>query len=167
MRKFDLKDFLFKFFIIAGLIALDLITKALFAEYFQSNSDIVLIPGLLELTYYENTGASLGIFADKTIYLTIFSAIFVVVLMVYDYFFKDESKLYKWAYILIIAGAIGNLIDRICFSFVRDFIGMFSWYVCNIADILIFFGVVLYVIFAITDFLKKKKEKTNAGKDSN
>jgi len=158
MKKFELKDFLFKFCLIAGFIALDLISKALFAKYFQTNADIVIIPGLLELTYFENTGASFGVFADKTIYLTIFSAVFVVLIMLYDIFFKDDSKLYKWAYSLIVAGAIGNLVDRICFSFVRDFISMFSWYVCNIADILIFFGVILYILFAIIDFFKKKKE---------
>jgi len=162
MKKIELKDFLFKFCLIAVFIALDLVSKALFASYFSSNPDIIIIPGLLELTYFENTGASFGVFADKTIYLTIFSAVFVVLIMLYDLFFKDESKLYKWAYSLIVAGAIGNLVDRIFFSFVRDFISMFSWYVCNIADILIFFGVVLYIIFAIIDFFKKKKENTNA-----
>ena len=166
MKKFDLKDFLFKFCLIAGFIALDLVSKTLFAKYFSSNPNIIIIPGLLELTYFENSGASFGIFADKTIYLTIFSAVFVVLIMIYDLFFKDDSKLYKWAYSLIVAGAIGNLVDRICFSFVRDFISMFSWYVCNIADILIFFGVILYIVFAITDFFKKKKEKTNDKTDS-
>ena len=121
---------------------------------------------MLEFTYFENSGASFGVFSDKTIYLTIFSAVFVLIIMVYDYFFKDDSKLYKWAYSLIVAGAIGNLIDRIFLGFVRDFISMFSWYVCNIADILIFFGVILYIIFAITDYLKKKKEKETNDKSN-
>ena len=117
------------------LIVLDQITKFIFTgkEYLISNVGI---------NYVENTGAAFGMFKDLNWFFIVFS-ILVIVFIFYYY------KKIKWKFplILILAGTIGNLIDRIFFGYVRDFFMIWIWPVFNIADICITVGVLLLVFY--------------------
>ena len=160
MKKINVKSILIKLAIVVGLVAVDLITKKLAQVYLQGSDTIVLIPNFLELSFVKNSGASFGMMSDKTLILTIFSGVFIVGIIVYDYFFGDNNKLYISAFVLILAGAIGNFVERVvAMHEVTDFIGMFNWYVCNIADIFICVGIALYVLYCILDILSKRKTK--------
>jgi len=117
------------------LIVLDQITKFIFTgkEY---------LIGSFGINYIENTGAAFGIFKDLNWFFIAFS-VFVIVFIFYYY------KQIKWKFplILILAGTIGNLIDRIFFSYVRDFVMIWIWPVFNVADICVTVGVLLLVFY--------------------
>ena len=101
------------------------------------NSSIILIPHVLNLTYVQNTGAAFGIGSNST---SMFVAVNVVIIGLITYFIfskKEElSKLILIALHLVLAGGIGNLIDRIVRGFVIDYINkissfQFGRYICS------------------------------------
>lgn len=86
--------------------------------------DIIIIPDVLKLQYHTNTGAVWGILTDKTLFLSIFTVI-VLLLIILFYFKIPQARKYsflKLSIIFIMAGAVGNLIDRIFLGHVIDFI---------------------------------------------
>ena len=95
------------------------------------NSSIILIPHVLNLTYVQNTGAAFGIGSNST---SMFVAVNVVIIGLITYFIfskKEElSKLILIALHLVLAGGIGNLIDRIVRGFVIDYF-QFGRYICS------------------------------------
>lgn len=146
-----------------GLIA-DLVSKYLFARYFESGGeDIIVISNFFEFTYLKNTGAAYGLFGDSTVMLIIISIVFVGVFLLYDYFNHSNSWWYIIGISLILSGAIGNMVDRIFLGYVRDFISikLFS-FVFNIADLLITVGVICFLIFMVISMVKDYKR----GKDA-
>ena len=152
--------------IIIGLV-LDLVTKWIFAEYFANGAkDIIVIPNFFKFTYLENTGAAYGIFGDSTIMLAIISIVFIVVFILYDYFNHSNNIWYILGVSMIVSGAIGNFVDRIFLGYVRDFISMSIFnFVFNIADTLITFGVICFIIYLIISLVKERKEKINGVED--
>jgi len=132
-----------KFFsLIVLIIILDQITKL-----FTENLHIKLFD-FFRINYVENTGALFGILPGFNILFITFSIISLIVLVTWAYY----EKKYWLSFSLITAGLIGNLIDRIFLSYVRDFIDFIIWPVFNIADISICIGV-----FIILYYLIKKK----------
>jgi signal peptidase II len=159
--KNKLRDYILKLSIVLLIILLDITTKVVFENYFKTSVSqrIVLIPNLLSLTFEKNTGAAFGIFDNGTIYLAIFSIVFLFGFFVYDYFNKDKNVWYVLSFSFIIGGAIGNFIDRIFLGYVRDFI-MFDFInfpIFNIADMSLTFGVICYFVYIL--FFYNKKEK--------
>ena len=128
--------------LVAGV--LDIITKIIFGNIFESrSSDIVVIPNFFDFTYLKNTGAAYGMLGGHTWLLILVSLAFIVCFIVYDIFNKSNNKWYLCGLSLIIGGAVGNLIDRIFLGYVRDFINIkiFS-FVFNLADLFITIGVI-------------------------
>lgn len=165
LQKFRLdKLMLAKILIIISLIVIDIATKVFFAQYFASGKEnIEILWGLITFTYVENTGAAFGSFASGTIILTIVSFVFATLWIVMDIYSQKQTRIYVYSFTLIVAGAIGNLIDRLFLGYVRDFIkfSMFG-FVCNIADICITLGVILYAVYILLDMFKERnKDKVN------
>ena len=140
-------------FVCIALVAVDLILK-----YFEEAQgwDFTVIPGFIWVEHgHRNPGAAFSWLADTEwgmIFLTVFSIILLAVMIVAFVFVPERSVLLKTALVMIIAGALGNLIDRATFQEVRDFVwvGIGSWGAyCNFADFFIVFG----VIIAVIDFL--------------
>ena len=159
--------FIISIIIIAGLV-LDLVTKSIFAKYFASAvDDIIVIPNFLKFTFVKNTGAAYGMFGDSTVMLTIVSLVFIIAFAIYDYFNHSNNIWYVLGLSMIVSGAIGNLVDRLFLGFVRDFIScsLFS-FVFNIADLLITVGVICFIIYLIISIVKEQKEKKNNGLDN-
>lgn len=164
MRKY-IYSLVLELFLIVSLIALDLLTKNfIYGPIASGQPDIILIPGVLRFVAIKNTGASFGIFADYTNILTIVSIISVVgaivVLILTQK--KVSNPLFKIAMSLIIAGGIGNIIDRVKFGYVRDFVYLeiIDFAVFNVADSCLTIGCILIIIFVLWDFFSTtKKEK--------
>lgn len=151
-------------FIVSVLcVVVDQVTK--FLLYGKSFS---LIGNFLWIESGFNTGASFSIFSNATLFLIIFS-IPVLVFMIYAIVSNriSKSKFFKIALGFIVGGTLGNLIDRIAFGGVRDFIYFKSinFAIFNFADIFInigaymLFGFVLYCI--IKEFKQEKAKKTS------
>lgn len=125
------------------------------------NSSIILIPHVLNLTYVQNTGTAFGIGSNST---SMFVAVNVVIIGLITYFIfskKEElSKLILIALHLVLAGGIGNLIDRIARGFVIDYIDispLIKYPVFNLADIFVVIGCLIIAVFLVKDTVIKKK----------
>ena len=130
-----------------GWIGLDQWTKSLFAGV-QSGAFLGnVLGGLVDFRLVHNTGAAWGIFAGNTVALGLFSLIAIAVLIGYFLFsIKSISLVQTIGIALIIAGGIGNVIDRFVQGYVIDFIAVtfIDFPVFNVADIGVTCGIALY-----------------------
>ncbi len=150
--------------LISGAIILDIITKLIIKAKLQYLETIPVIDGFFNIVYVLNPGAAFGFLRNLDdsyrqlffIVVTIIAIIFIFILMN-----KETRKLPAYALSLVLAGAIGNLIDRIHTSYVVDFldfyIGSYHWPAFNVADICITIGVSLLIIDLLF-FAKKSSE---------
>ncbi len=144
--------------LIIVLIALDQITKYLVVANFQYGETLPIIKDFFHLTYVQNQGIAFGMFQSKTKLLAVITVIAVVGVSCYMYKEVKKSPVTeKIAYSLILAGAIGNMIDRIFRDFVVDMVDFRGiWqFVFNLADAWINIGVALLII----DFLIFRRKK--------
>ena len=153
--------FLIDFFFIGVWLAIDLLTKEfVYGPIASGEPDIIIWKGVLRLTSVENTGASFGVFQGKTDILGIISIITIVIMAVVMVFsIKNRNGWYRSALILLIAGGIGNVVDRFTLGFVRDWVyfELIDFAVFNLADTGLTVGCVLLIIYVI--FFYKPVEK--------
>lgn len=131
-------------------VALDQLTKYLAATYLAAVYTVPIIPHVFHLTYVENNGAAFGIFGGRQIFLIVLTLIFVVLLFWFLLRLPKNRKYYDldFAVALIIAGAVGNLIDRIRLNYVIDFfdIRLIGFAIFNVADVFVVCGCLLALI---------------------
>ena len=138
-------------FVSAILVLADQISKTVVRNTMSLYESIPVIPEFFHLTYVTNDGMAFGINFPFGIYVfSAISIIFTGFLFWYLWSIKDDEIVVRTGVALILAGAIGNLIDRILLGEVVDFldfmIGDFHWYVFNLADscVTVGLGFVLY-----------------------
>lgn len=148
--KSDLKphlDIFLSLFIVSFIVCADRLTKIFFTHTLSLGESFVVIRNVLHMTLVHNTGIAFGMFKNHGIVFIIIPLIMIVLLVYnfYHYKYNNEklSRLYVVAVSLILAGAIGNLIDRILYGHVIDFIDLRIWPVFNIADSAITVGAFL------------------------
>jgi signal peptidase II len=144
-------------FITLPILILDQLSKLYIARHLALHQDIVLIPNYLDITYTLNPGAAFSMFAGmpawfRSSFLLALAAGAIVVLLVL--LFRDPRLNHtSLALAMILAGAIGNLIDRLWRGPVLDFILMhyyaYAWPVFNVADSAITIGVVLILLTSL------------------
>ena len=149
----------------AALVVLDQIVKYLVRANIPLGGAVPFIPWLLELTYVQNTGAAFSILRQHTWLLTLTSAVVVLVMcyLIVKGFFKNA--LGRWSAALVLAGGVGNLIDRAVFGFVTDMFKttFMDFAVFNVADCCITIGVPL--LFLYVWLYVGKDEKKEGGPD--
>ena len=135
----------------AIMVLADQISKTVVRSTMTLYESITVIPGFFHLTYITNDGMAFGINFPFGIYIfSIISIIFTVILFYYLWTIRQESIFIRSGVAMILAGAIGNLIDRLFLGEVVDFldfmIGDVHWYVFNLADsfVTIGMGIILY-----------------------
>lgn len=158
-----MKRFWILLLIISFLIILDQFVKGAIQTNFQLGESVPVIKGFFSLSYVQNTGIAFGIGSGSSEWFRVlmFIALPCLICIALFYFMIKEIKKNFWlplAYALILAGAIGNLIDRFLLGYVVD---MFHFYwksyhfhVFNIADSVITIGAVILGIDQV--FLQKK-----------
>ena len=154
-----------KLAVIAGLvIVLDQITKAVIRNNLTLYHSITVIPGFFNITHILNPGGAFGFMANKSPFLRnlLFILLSSLAVCLIFYLYKNTPKKYSLlstCFALILGGALGNLIDRIRFGKVVDFldfyIGSYHWPAFNVADSAITVGIGIYVFHII---LKKMPE---------
>ncbi len=131
------------------ILVIDIISKLIVKHYFTLNEGIHIIRNFLDLTYVKNTGVAWSIFADNKYLVMIISGLIIVGIIYYIYKDKPKRNLTKWAYALILGGALGNFIDRIVYGSVTDFIDVkifgYNYPIFNVADVFIVIGVIILV----------------------
>ena len=152
---------------LAGIVALDQLTKWIVYHRVPLYETIEVVPGLLNITHVRNTGAAFGMFnatefAYKPLVVAILAAVALLALLWYARQVAHESWATRYAFMLIIAGAIGNLIDRATVGYVLDFVdvvfGTWHFWAFNVADAAITIGAVLF--FADALFLHRHVSET-------
>jgi signal peptidase II len=140
------------FYIIIILIVIgDQLTKGLIQQSMVLNQSIPVWDGIFSITYIHNTGAAFSMLAGKTQVLALFQVIIIGVILGY-YILKGRRShpLLRISLAMIVAGGIGNLIDRLTLGYVVDFLDFHFWPIFNVADIGVSAGCVLlagYVFF--------------------
>ena len=143
------------------LIGLDQLFKFLVTEFLKPIEYIDVIENVLRLRYVENTGAVFGSFATHTLFLTVFSVILLGVVIFYLVKNREQSKFVNFFLLLMIAGGIGNVIDRIRLQYVIDYIEplFIDFAVFNFADCLITVGAFVLMFYLLVDIIKDEKAK--------
>ena len=142
----------------AVLLAIDQTLKYFVLRDLRPVGTVTVIPGLLELTYVENTGAAFGLFKQVMWLVVAVTVVATVAIIVLLFRYKRHSFFSYTTAALLMAGGIGNLIDRIAHGFVVDYIHvLFFDYVFNFADCCITVGAVLFVIHVLF-FTREGKE---------
>lgn len=154
--------------IIGGVAVLDIASKVLINAFMEYGQTISVIPGLFNFHYVHNTGAAFSLFGDwegARIFFIVLTGIALVGFFFVLLRYGKSSKLMSVAFSLIIAGALGNWVDRILLGYVRDFIefAFFEFPVYNVADISLCFGVALFAVYFIFFFKEPEKKQPAEG----
>ena len=145
------------------IVGIDRFTKYLIAANYSLGESTTFIKGVLNITYVQNRGVAWGMMSGKTFIIILLTAavmIFCVAAMIKA---KNRSKLLFWALQLVIAGGIGNTIDRLFNKgVVVDFLQFDFWRqfpVFNIADCAIVIGGGMLVLYFILDCVNEYRQK--------
>lgn len=142
-------EFLMFMLFSGAIVVADQITKFMTVANIALYEDVPFIPGLLQLTYVQNTGAAFSSFEGQQ---WLFALIFVVfTVMVFWEYFKSPmpfTKLERWCIFAIYGGGLGNMIDRIRLGYVVDMIEttFMEFPVFNVADCFITCGCILMLV---------------------
>jgi signal peptidase II len=132
------------------VVIVDQVTKLLIWQSLPLGRQVVIIPGLFSLRYVQNTGAAWGILSGFSHWLVLMSVVILALLLILRRHFMADTLLHRIATGLMIAGIIGNLIDRVRLGYVVDFLD-FYWRqshfpAFNVADSAICIGVGIYIV---------------------
>lgn len=168
VKRKKLTDYLiYGIVILAGIIA-DQVTKLIAVKYLQPIEDVPVIKfgdtEVFNFTYVENSGAAFGMLKDAPWVFNTISIVAVIAMLAYLFLGHSNSRLEAIAIGMMIAGGIGNMIDRICLKYVVDFLyfKLINFAVFNVADSFVCVGAGLLILAAILDICKevrKNKEK--------
>lgn len=148
---------------LSGLVILiDQIIKVLVTNNITYLKSITIIPDFFYLTHVHNEGAAWSMFSGNTIFLILIA----VMVLFFIYYFLLRGKKFDMKdtiiYSLLIGGIIGNLIDRIVFKYVIDYLdfifGSYSFPVFNFADICIVLSVIILLFYSFKEELCKKSK---------
>ncbi|MCE2928713.1 MAG: signal peptidase II [Candidatus Caenarcaniphilales bacterium] len=138
--------------LIAGIfLALDQYSKYWAKSSLEGNEGLIIIPDILEFFYAENTGMAFSNFSDKPLVLTIIVSSAIAMLI----FLSFKIKYLSLDFALIISGGLGNLIDRLRYGYVIDFIDpvFVNFAIFNVADIALNIGIFIMLL----EYFRPKK----------
>lgn len=133
--------------VVAAVVAVDQFSKYLVASLMEVGQSIPLIKGFLAITYVRNPGAAFGMFPYRTVFFIIVTLVVMGMIIYYYRALPAGYTALRLGLALQLGGALGNLIDRVRYSCVVDFIDVsFFPPVFNIADTAIVIGVILFIL---------------------
>ena len=143
----------FSYIILVVLILLaDRVSKSAIASHFDLGQTAPVVDGVFNITYVQNTGVAFGILSAfsspvKVLFLCLIAGIAAIVVIIYSLRNDARNRLLQGALALVLAGALGNLYDRILYGYVIDFLEFhargYYWPSFNVADTSISIGVIL------------------------
>ncbi len=133
------------------LVMLDQVVKLLIRSMLTLGESVGFIPYVLNLTYVQNTGAAFSSLEGKTFFLGLVSAavsLFLIYMLAKPVVRHPAGR---WIVTLVLAGAVGNMIDRLCFGYVTDMFQtvFMNFAVFNVADIYVVVGVFALAFYAV------------------
>ena len=162
VHKKTAKHYLTAFIVIAAGVILDQWSKYMAVLHLQGTDGVDLIPGVFRLTYLENRGAAFGVLqGQQWFFYIITSVILVAVLLVYRRMPAGRKFLpLRVCAVLIVSGALGNLIDRVGQGYVVDFFyfELIDFPVFNVADIFVTVSAVLLAVLLLLYYKEEDLE---------
>ncbi len=148
---------------VAAIVLLDQLSKYWAKTVLQPLWEMPLIPGIVKLTYAENTGAAFSLLRGGR---WIFIAVTGIVLIVAIGWLRKGEIRSRWGRIsllMVIGGAIGNAIDRVLHGYVVDMVNLefIHFAIFNVADAFITVGGALLLIYLILEFVRTRKDEKN------
>lgn len=149
--------------IVLCIVIADQLTKMWVSENFSLYDSLEVIPGFFNLVYVTNPGAAFSMFADITspwrhYFFLAIGGVAIVGITAYNWLLREKSRYSGVALALIAGGAAGNLVDRIRFGVVIDFLdfywGGYHWPAFNVADSAICVGAGLFLLINILESKK-------------
>ncbi len=154
-------DYIIYSLIIAVGIILDQVSKLLVVKFIPLNTGVPLIKNVLHLTHIRNDGAAFGMLDDQRWIFIVVSTITIIALSLYLYLGHAGGRLYEISIAMIVAGGIGNMIDRLALGYVVDFIDFCAFdfwkWIFNGADSFVCVGAGLLILALILDIIKEYK----------
>lgn len=152
------------FFTLLSVLALtgaDQLIKYIVTEKLRDGAPLVLIPRVLQLHYTENDGAMMGLLQGKTTLLAVLALAVFAVLLYLVFSKKIRFGLVYCCLAGILAGGLGNLLDRIFRGFVVDYIEVLfvKFYIFNFADCLITVGAFLIIFYELYELIRDSRRK--------
>ena len=132
--------------LVAFIFLIDQLSKYLILQILQPNKSIEIVKNVFYLTLVHNTGAAFGIFKNQTAFFITITAITIIVIFIYIGKRSGKFTMVDASLAFILGGALGNLVDRLRFGHVIDFLDFRIWPVFNLGDSAITIGVVLLLI---------------------
>jgi signal peptidase II len=155
------------FYLIAlGIILLDRATKLVIIQTLRLGQGIPVIPGFFDIVFVLNPGAAFGLLATlsdqvRNPLFILISILAVVLIVFYHTRYLRSHRLVSFALGLVLGGAVGNLIDRLYYGMVVDFLdvhaGPYHWPAFNVADSAISVGVSLMILEMLLDWWRERK----------
>ena len=154
--------------LIAGsLVLFDQLTKMLALVHLKLGDTIPILKNIVHLTLIHNSGAAFGFFKKRAALFIFISVVAILLILFYTSTllsinakrFGQNYRFARWGLLLVLAGTIGNLIDRIRFGYVVDFIDLRVWPVFNLADMCISLGGILLIYHLVSVKRKAQSEK--------
>lgn len=146
--------------ILAVLLFADQFTKYLTVLRLKGQAALVLIDGVLELQYLENRGSAFGMLQNQKVLILVVDALFMMILLFFLLRLPEDRKYVKLHVLMtmVMAGGIGNMIDRLRLDYVVDFISfvLINYPIFNVADIYIVVAVIL--LFVLFVFVYKEED---------
>jgi len=149
--------------IVFGIYLLDQITKWLVIRNIALYEDIPIIPGFFSLTFVTNRGAAFGMFQNGHYFFLVLSIVVLIGIVVFALRGAFHTRLTRWAGMLLSAGILGNLTDRLVHGYVIDFLDFYvngyHWPSFNVADSSICIAAGLFIL---SSFLDTQSDKARA-----
>ncbi|MBE6819698.1 MAG: signal peptidase II [Ruminococcaceae bacterium] len=147
--------------VIAVLTAVDMFTKHIAATTIKADGPFEFLFGTFQFRYVENTGAAFSSFSDNTVLLTVVTAVILSGCLILLLSKKIKPLFMNICLLLVVAGGTGNLIDRIRFGYVIDFIEplFIDFAVFNFADCCITVGAIMMIAYEIYELVCEHKKK--------
>ena len=148
----------FEFGVMAMVVVLDQVTKALVRSNLQLGESRTIIPGFLDLAHVQNTGAAFGMlndvdFAYKPMVIVAIAAIALIAIAAYGAQLGFHDRIARLGLAMILGGAFGNLLDRAIAGHVVDFVDVYwrhlHFWAFNVADAAITCGAILVILDTI------------------
>jgi len=160
----DRKGGIISLSVIIATVVIDFITKKLVISNMEIYDSIPLIKNVLHLTYITNDGAAFGSFSEHRWVFMTMSTVMILFMAALLLLWTDKDPMFYTAVSMVLGGGVGNMIDRIAYGTVIDFIdfcafpNLWMW-IFNGADAFVCIGVGLFVIYYIRAEIKESKRK--------
>lgn len=152
-------------FSMVALVSIDQIIKYLIDAYLKPVGSVPVINRVLQLSYYENDGAMMGMMNGKTVTMTVLAVICLAVIAFVIFSSKIKFGVDYCCIVLMMSGGLGNIIDRIFRGYVIDYIEVLfvDFYIFNFADCLVTCAAFVMIGNQIYEIYKEKKVKAVDG----